>query len=204
MALITGLTFIMDADFVTFFYHLYRSKYVPKCFKNKTIWIVGASSGLGEYLVYKACTNDAKCIIISSRRKEQLQRVADTANKDYNPNTKIIIIPIDLLQFIDPKNGASDCEEFITKVIKENKIDDIDYLVLNTGITARALGMKTDLSVFNKLMNLNVFAIVTFTQSFIATLRKLSIIKSSNTNTKKRGLWFFIILISSSIRFCCV
>ena len=182
MAFVIGFTFVVDADFYTYCYHLYRTKYKPKCFKGKTIWIIGASSGLGEYLVYKACLNDAECIIISSRRKEQLQRVADKANKDYNSKTKIIIIPFDILQFIDPKTGQQECQEFINKIISENNLSNIDYLVMNTGITSRALGMNTTIDVFTKLINVNLYGIVVFTQAFIATLRSLSWIRNNNTN----------------------
>ena len=179
---------------MTYFYHFYRIKYKSKCFKNKVIWIVGASSGLGEQIVYESAANDAKCIIISSRRKEQLERVAKAANKDYNANTKIIIVPVDLLQFLDTDNGRKSCEAFVHNVIKENELTNIDVLVMNSGITARALGIKTSLSVFERLMNVNVFGIAVFVQSFVTVLRELHWIKASNTNKYQRSIY-----ITSSI-----
>eukprot|EP01084_Bolivina_argentea_P278264 475290_1 len=188
IGLVIAFSFVVDADFITFFYHLYRTKYKKKCFKGKTLWIVGASSGLGEYLVYESALNDAKCIIISSRRKDQLQRVAKTANKEFNNNTKIIIVPFDIVEFVENKNGRKKCQEFINKIIKQNNINDIDILVMNTGVTGRGLLINTDLNIFKRLMNVNVFGITVFVQSFISILRELKWIKKSNTN-KQRGIY---------------
>ena len=67
--------YFMDADFVTYGYDLYRTNYDEDGMTDKTIWVVGASSGIGEYLVYQLVKSGAKRIIISSRRKEQLKRV---------------------------------------------------------------------------------------------------------------------------------
>jgi len=64
-------------------------------FKNKTIWITGASSGIGEELVY-ALSNlnlDTK-IIISARRIEELERVKKASQNQEN----IAILPLDLAQ----------------------------------------------------------------------------------------------------------
>eukprot|EP01083_Nonionella_stella_P100863 285042_1 len=79
-ALILGLgvaafSYFMDADFITYSYDLYRSKYDKDGMQDKTVWIVGASSGIGEYLVYELVKSGAKRIILSSRRIESLKRV---------------------------------------------------------------------------------------------------------------------------------
>ena len=73
--LISAFCYFMDADFPTYFYDLYRAKYDQYGMTDKTIWVVGASSGIGEYLVYQLAKSGAKRIIISSRRKDQLKRV---------------------------------------------------------------------------------------------------------------------------------
>ena len=68
-------TYFMDADFVTFGYDLYRRNYDSDGMRDKTVWIIGASSGIGEYMVYDLAKAGASRIIISSRRLEQLERV---------------------------------------------------------------------------------------------------------------------------------
>eukprot|EP01084_Bolivina_argentea_P016352 30603_1 len=188
IALVAIFTFFVDSDFITYFHHLYRIKYNPKCMKGKTLWIVGASSGLGEQIAYRAAVNDAKCVIISSRRKEQLQRVAENLNAQFNSNTKVIIAPLDILQFVKDKDGRAQCETFIRQMIQSNNVNDIDYLVMNSGVTARGLGINTELNVLERLFNLNVFGIIVFVQSYICVLRELKWLKASATN-KPRGVY---------------
>ena len=43
-------------------------------FYNKTIWITGASSGIGEALAIELSKLDAN-LILTARRKEELERV---------------------------------------------------------------------------------------------------------------------------------
>jgi NADP-dependent 3-hydroxy acid dehydrogenase YdfG len=47
--------------------------------QNKVIWITGASSGIGEALVYECAKQNAK-IILSARRESELVRVSKAAN----------------------------------------------------------------------------------------------------------------------------
>jgi NADP-dependent 3-hydroxy acid dehydrogenase YdfG len=42
--------------------------------RGKVVWITGASSGIGEALVYAFASQGAR-LILSSRRKEELERV---------------------------------------------------------------------------------------------------------------------------------
>eukprot|EP00485_Elphidium_margaritaceum_P003447 CAMPEP_0202695518 /NCGR_PEP_ID=MMETSP1385-20130828/9101_1 /ASSEMBLY_ACC=CAM_ASM_000861 /TAXON_ID=933848 /ORGANISM="Elphidium margaritaceum" /LENGTH=296 /DNA_ID=CAMNT_0049351561 /DNA_START=40 /DNA_END=927 /DNA_ORIENTATION=- len=186
LAVVVFLTFFIDADLVTSACHLFRVRYRKQCLRNKTIWIVGASSGVGECLVYECAANGAKCILISSRRQEQLQRVASSVNTRY-PNTQIIVVPFDITTFT-AESGFEECRTFIMNVIEEHKLSDIDILVMNTGITARALCMETSLTVMKRLMDVNVYGIIAFTQSYIQCLRDLKWIKASNTN-QARGVY---------------
>jgi len=185
--LIVGLCFVMDADVMTTLYHLYRTKYRKQCFEGKTIWIVGASSGLGEHLVYQSAAQNAKCIIISSRRRDQLERVAETAST-HNASTKLVVAPFDICSFVEDNDGRTKCEQFIVDLITEHDIKDIDELVMNTGITGRGLALNTTLDVMQRLVTVNGFGIIVFVQSFISVLRELKWIKKSNTN-KSRGIY---------------
>ena len=131
----------VDADMVTFVVDMYRRRYVKYCFKGKCLWIVGASSGIGEHLVYNACKEKANTVVISSRRIEQLNRVKDNAKK-FNDKTNIIVIPLDLKK-ISQYNDAKDAKDFMEKEFNRNgiKVSDVDYLVLNAGVTQRGAGV---------------------------------------------------------------
>ena len=45
-------------------------------FKDKIVWITGASSGIGEALAYAFARQGAK-LVLSARREPELNRVAD-------------------------------------------------------------------------------------------------------------------------------
>ena len=85
--------FYLDCDFITYFYHLYRLRFKSDGYYNKTLWIVGASSGIGEMLVYDAVKNLAKSVIISARRTNELNRVKDECKK-IDPKCKIVVKPL--------------------------------------------------------------------------------------------------------------
>ena len=56
-------------------YQFYWKFVVSPDFTGKTVLITGASSGIGEALVHKFACYNAKKIIISARRLDQLVRV---------------------------------------------------------------------------------------------------------------------------------
>eukprot|EP01083_Nonionella_stella_P119755 358244_1 len=49
---IGAFAYFIDADFITYGHDLYRSQFDKDGMTDKTIWVIGASSGIGEYLVY--------------------------------------------------------------------------------------------------------------------------------------------------------
>jgi len=58
---------------------------------NKIIWITGASSGIGEALVYRLAERNK--LIISSRKLQELNRVKSSLPGN---SEKIKIVPLDL------------------------------------------------------------------------------------------------------------
>ena len=64
-----------DADFTLLVYEKFGTQ-PETSLRGKVVWITGASSGIGEHLAYRL----AKCgckLVLSSRRKEQLERVKE-------------------------------------------------------------------------------------------------------------------------------
>src|SRR5437762_13453612 len=62
-------------------------------FRGKVVWITGASSGIGESLARHFANAGAR-LILSSRRKEELDRVA----KACSGAESVAVLPIDLSQ----------------------------------------------------------------------------------------------------------
>ncbi len=113
---------------------------------GKTIWITGASSGIGEALTYQLDKKKCK-LIISARKEEELQRVK--ANCDHQKNIKII--PLDLANL----NDMSEKVEMAVTVFGQ-----IDILINNAGISQRSKIINTDIEVYRRLMDINYLGTV--------------------------------------------
>src|SRR5688500_12958702 len=93
---------------------------------NQVIWLTGASSGIGEALAYELAKKGAR-LILSSRRKEELERVKGNCIPEAIPNIRIL--PLDLEQ------------PAMLKLSTEAAIQifgHIDILINNGGISQRS------------------------------------------------------------------
>eukprot|EP01084_Bolivina_argentea_P315128 545900_1 len=156
----------LDADIITYLHHLYRLKFDPKCFKGKTIWIVGSSSGIGEYVTYELVKCGAKTIIISSRRTNELERVKKQCESI--GNCEIIVSVLDLVNCATKETFVS---EYIDKLYTKNSIDDIDILIINSGRNMRAKLPAITMEGIRNILNVNLLGhislIKTMTQKWI-------------------------------------
>ena len=123
-------------------------------FKNKVVWITGASSGIGEAVTYKMNQHGAK-LIISSRNSEALYQVK--ANCKGNP-LDIHVLPIDL------ENTASLPE---TAVAAVKIYGHIDLIIHSGGVSQRSLAIETDLLVAQRIMDINFWGSVAITQAIL-------------------------------------
>lgn len=123
-------------------------------FKGKVFWITGASSGIGEALVYE-CVRRGATVIGSSNETEGLTRVRELA-KSYG--SEIITIPFDLSEM-----------SLIQDVVKNaiEKAGRIDYLVNLGGISQRALVTETPLWLDRKIMEINYFGTIALSKAVL-------------------------------------
>ena len=120
---------------------------------TKTVWITGASSGIGEAIVY--ALDKKKCqLIISSRKEAELNRVK--ANCTHEENIKII--PLDLANLFDM--------EVIAKKASA-AFGPIDILINNAGISQRSEIIDTDIKVYKKLMDINYLGTIALTKAVL-------------------------------------
>jgi dehydrogenase/reductase SDR family member 7B len=125
-------------------------------FTSKTIWITGASSGIGEALTYEFSKLGAK-IIISARRIEELERVKSNCLKPENIN----IQPLDLTEHAEIK-------EISKRVLNENGF--VDILINNGGISQRSLTKNTPLEIDKKIMDINYFGTICLTKEILPSM----------------------------------
>ncbi len=124
-------------------------------FNNKTIWITGASSGIGRSLTIQLAKLGAK-LVITARRKEELEKVKLECG-----NAEVHIHPFDL-------SDLDNLDEFSNSVQKD--IGDIDILINNAGISAWSSINGTQFKVYEDVMNLDFFSVVKLIQSVLPNM----------------------------------
>lgn len=122
-------------------------------FRNKVIWITGASSGIGEALALKFSQYGAN-IILSSRRTEELNRV----RKKCSYPEKHLILPLDM-------EKPEEFNRMKNNVI--NRYRQIDILINNAGISQRSKVIDTSLETERKIMETNYFGSVALTKTVL-------------------------------------
>ena len=128
-------------------------------YKNKVVWITGASSGIGKGLVYEYFKKNA--IIIASARNKKALSELKTSLKANDKN--FIIATFDLSQ---TQNIATLVEEVISKTKK------IDILINVGGVSQRSLTAETSMEVYRKIMEINFFGTVALTKEVLPYMIK--------------------------------
>jgi short-subunit dehydrogenase len=119
---------------------------------NKVIWLTGASSGIGEALAYELAKKGAK-LIISARRKEELERVKGNCLPKSHANIRVL--PVDLSEPSTLKLSAEAAIQIFGQV---------DILINNAGISQRSLAKDTLLEVDRTIMEVDYFGTIALTK----------------------------------------
>lgn len=128
-------------------------------FKNKVVWITGASSGIGEALAYEF-SKEGAILVISARREDQLARV----KKSCTDPEKHLVLPFDLI------NAEKDAQSLADKII--SAFGRIDILVNNGGVSQRASVEETSLELNRKIMEVNFFSSVALTKAVLPVMKR--------------------------------
>ncbi len=126
-------------------------------FEQKTVWITGASSGIGAGLV-KALAKTTAYLILSSRRKEALEQVA-AANSLMTDN--YLLIPLDLENYEDLGQIANSVLAHVAK---------IDVLIHCGGVSQRSLAVETSVEVDRKIMAVDYLGTVALTKGVLPAM----------------------------------
>lgn len=126
-------------------------------FAGKVVWITGASSGIGAALAEDMVKAGAT-VIISARREEMLNSVADSCAKF---GERPYVLPLDMTDF-EAHTAAFE------NVIQ--KFGHVDSLVLNAGASHRSTAMSTPLQVTKDLMQLNFMSFVSLTKVVLPSM----------------------------------
>ncbi len=121
---------------------------------NKTIWITGASSGIGESLALELASKKNN-LIISARNTEKLEQVKVECERQ---GSKCYVAPIDLA---DPDSIDKTADE-VLKIYP-----DIDMLINNGGVSQRSMVHETPVAIDRKIMEVNFFGQVILTKKVL-------------------------------------
>lgn len=135
-----------------------KIKALKNYFDGKTIWVTGASSGIGESLVYALSHAGAK-LIISARRTTELERVKAACSKPEH----IDILPIDL--------SSSDSVNMAIQACFSRHAR-IDMLFNNGGISQRAEALDTDIAVVRKMMEIDFFSNIALSKAVAVHMKE--------------------------------
>ena len=125
-------------------------------FSGKVVWVTGASSGIGEALAYELAKRGAK-LILSARRKEELDRVKGNCLPASQPSIRIL--PLDL--------SLSETLQLSTEAAVQI-FGHVDILINNGGISQRSLAKDTLVSVDRKIMEVDYFGTIALTKYLLS------------------------------------
>ncbi len=143
-------------------------------FKNKRVWITGASSGIGEAIAYAFAAQGAS-LILSARNESELLRV-----KAGCAAVEIMVVKLDI--------GDHDAVFNTIKTVMD-KVGKVDILINNAGVSQRDLAMNTHFKVDKQLMDVNYLGTVAMTKAILPSmiLHKLGHIVTITSATGKFG-----------------
>lgn len=123
-------------------------------FAGKTVWITGASSGIGEALVFALAQCGAK-IILSARNEGQLRRVQQQAGLTVANSW---VVPLDL-------SDTTSLDAIIQRTLAD--VGRVDVLINNGGISQRSLAHQTELAVSRSIFEVNFFGTIALTKALL-------------------------------------
>jgi short-subunit dehydrogenase len=128
-------------------------------YQGKTVWITGASSGIGAELARQFAIEGAR-VIISSHEAEELEGVRQQLEPVSSDVHSVVF------NLGNPDEVASTAE----KVLKE--FGRVDVLMNNGGISTRAEATETSLEIDRRIMEIDYFSGVILTKALLPEMIK--------------------------------
>jgi dehydrogenase/reductase SDR family protein 7 len=126
-------------------------------FKQKVIWITGASSGIGEALTKEFAERGAR-VVLSARKEPELERVSSECIAAGAATDDLLVLPLDVVDY-DAMPSA------VNKIMA--CFGRIDMLINNAGMSQRSFCIETDMSVYRAMLEVNVFGQIALTKQVL-------------------------------------
>ena len=128
-------------------------------FQNKTIWITGASSGIGEALAVE-WSKYQPTLILSGRNVKKLNEVKEKCSKT---GANCHVLSLDLTNSESISTAAKEASSLVSQV---------DILVNNGGISQRSMAIETPIEVDKTVMETNFFGAANLTKEVLPIMVK--------------------------------
>jgi dehydrogenase/reductase SDR family protein 7B len=134
-------------------------------YAGKTVWITGASSGIGEALAHDFAKRGAK-LLLSARRADRLEQVAERcrsapsgARAQSDQDTQILT-----LDMADPESLPGKVEQAL------QRFGPIDVMVHNAGVGQRGSVLETTFEVERQMLETNYLGPVALTKALLPSM----------------------------------
>ncbi len=158
----------MDADPTLYLFDKFfvNERRLKKFFHGKSIWITGASSGIGRELAFRASRYGVKNLILTGRSSERLQVVADYCSDQQSlgndsSSSKVSVLPLDMTA---PEDEFDRAMSTLEKILGE---DDLDCVLLNAGRGQLKPAERTSFSTTSEIFQINALAPIALTQQLL-------------------------------------
>ena len=127
--------------------------------RGKTIWVTGASSGIGEALSIELGKQSGVRLVLSARRAELLEAVRARCADP----SRVFVLPMDVADTAAAEENVKRASAFAGP---------IDVMVHNAGVGQRSLAKDTPLSADRRVMEINYFGVVALTKALLPSMRE--------------------------------
>jgi dehydrogenase/reductase SDR family member 7B len=123
--------------------------------RGRTVWITGASSGIGEALA-EALFRLGATVILSARNMDKLSEIKYRLDSIEKERCHVLACDVTMPSSIE--NALNQVKQLVEK---------LDLLINNAGVSQRSYALDTTVEVDRKIMEVNFFGAVTITKGVL-------------------------------------
>ncbi|MEE4277975.1 MAG: SDR family oxidoreductase [Halieaceae bacterium] len=127
-------------------------------FRQKVVWITGASSGIGEAFALQVARRGAR-LVLSARNREMLDTVAAACGEAGAHD--VLVLPLDVTDYERMGDAVGEVLE---------RFGVIDLLLNNAGVSQRSFCRDTHFDVYRQMMEINVLGQIALTQAVLPSM----------------------------------
>jgi dehydrogenase/reductase SDR family member 7 len=147
-------------------------------YTGKVVWVVGASSGIGEQLAIDFARQGAT-LVLSARRVEKLESVAKLCAEASGAGKTPTIVPLDATDY----GSHAAAHESIVQTHGS-----VDVLVLNAGRSQRGVAVETPVEDSIAMFNTNFFGLVSIATTTVPSMKRGSTVIVMSSVAGKIGV----------------